>query len=174
VGLQVCSYNNVQSQDVIHHSNYYSFGYGKGDVINPIPIQPVTDSIFTLQQKSLFIIQLPVSLSYAVNKRSSFNVGVGLSYTFNVLSDVTDFNGSTKKAFDYTQGFTPFNAFIQAGYSFYITDIWLLHLNLQQGLTNMIDNSFLDTGRKYYSTSLQLGLSYRFAIHSKSNPHVEK
>jgi len=144
----------------------YQYGFG------------LDSSSFTVEYKKLLQLYLPVSFYYDVFKKHSLMASLGMSYSMDVSSKVTETSmsnntghpGTASKPatstssmqYGYRTGFNKVDVYAQVGYAYRMFDHITLQAAIQQGFFDMTKNSYFKNTTNNTQTRISIGLKYNF------------
>lgn len=123
-------------------------------------------SIFAIDYKRIYQIQLPFNFIYSINKNNSIFGGLGASYMFNTMSKVNN-DGNISNQNGYKQGMNPFDVFAQIGYQFQINNRFALLATYQGGFINAYQKSYFNTQQNSTQNKIIVGLKYSISKNEK-------
>ncbi len=158
------TYFNGLNSEINVNSYQYTFG--------------LDSSTFAVAHKKLLQFYLPFSVYYELVKNHFVMASLGVSYSFDVSSEVTQTSmsnnagyagGNTKAATSktnttsgYRTGFNPFDVYAQVGYSYRFAERFMLQAMVQQGFFDMTKNAYFSNSVRNTQTRISLGLKYTF------------
>jgi hypothetical protein len=122
----------------------------------------VDSNLFSIQHKTLYQLNIPLSISYKLNLKQSVLAGVGANFGLDVLSNVKGFTTATSSSqWGYNAGYTNVAPYFLVGYQYNIMPHIYLQALYQQGLADVTNNAIMRNTNIDKNSKATIGITFK-------------